>query len=253
MIIELFGPPCVGKTTFAHALAARLRGKAPAVELALSYRPSEVSPDAMAASSGRSQIVDAAQRLTRPILEMLASGSDLSGRSPEAHMAATLLKMLPPKSILWAARMRQYIWRRGHLWRDSQHAAGIVIFDQAFIQVVYSLLVLGGRADEALIAQALDAVPMPDLLIRLEAPLELVRARLVDRRRRQGSIERLLEIDVRKNLETIGVIDVLHDLLRKRGQTVICIDSADPRQLDEAMCRLEHEVMARFAPIGVAA
>ena len=77
MIIELFGPPCVGKTTLAHILGSRLRGKGLDVELALSCRPSEVSPDAMERSSRHRRSLDAARRLTRPVIEMLANGRDL--------------------------------------------------------------------------------------------------------------------------------------------------------------------------------
>ena len=253
MIIEIFGPPCVGKTTLAHALTARLREQGLKVELALSYRPSELSPGAMANSPDRRPLADAARRLTRPVVEMLATGGDLFGKSPEAVTATTLLALLPPRNILWSARLRQYIWRRAHLWNASQQPAGIAIFDQAFIQVVYSLAVLGAPVNERQIAQALDAVPMPDLLVRLEAPFDLVKSRLIERRRRQGTIERLLEVDLQTTLESLGVIDRLHELLHERGQSVICVDSADPHSLDGAVEQLEREVMARFAPAEAAA
>jgi RecA/RadA recombinase len=41
MIVELFGPPGVGKTTVAHMLSARLRKRGNCIGLVLSYRPSE--------------------------------------------------------------------------------------------------------------------------------------------------------------------------------------------------------------------
>jgi thymidylate kinase len=253
MIIELFGPPTVGKTTWANALAARLREKGLEVELALSYRPSEVSSDTRVQSAVRRQVGDVARRLARPVREMLANADDLAGRSPEALIATTLMTLLPPRSPLWSVRMRQYIWRRAHVWHDSQRAERIVIFDQAFIQAIYSLAVTGAPVDQALIAQALDAVPMPDLLIRLQAPPETIEARLVNRLRRQGLIERLLEIDLRTNMATLGIIDLLDELLRERGQAVVCVNSAGPKSSDDVMHQLEREVMARLAPIGAAA
>ena len=42
MVVEIFGPPAVGKTTLSRALAERLRERGFAVDLALSYRPSEM-------------------------------------------------------------------------------------------------------------------------------------------------------------------------------------------------------------------
>ena len=44
MIIELFGPPGSGKTTFARSLAARLRERGHTVDLILSHRPAECLP-----------------------------------------------------------------------------------------------------------------------------------------------------------------------------------------------------------------
>ena len=44
MIVELFGPPGVGKTTFASALTAFLRQRGQAVDSLMSYRPAEQAP-----------------------------------------------------------------------------------------------------------------------------------------------------------------------------------------------------------------
>ncbi len=72
MIIELFGPPGAGKTTFARALTDRLRESGHLAELRLSYRPTERLPvlNRCGAAAGRYQNVDI-HRLSRPLLEML--------------------------------------------------------------------------------------------------------------------------------------------------------------------------------------
>ena len=44
MIVEIFGPQGVGKTTFARALAAELQNQHQNVDLVLSYRPAERLP-----------------------------------------------------------------------------------------------------------------------------------------------------------------------------------------------------------------
>jgi adenylate kinase family enzyme len=62
MIIELFGPPGAGKTTFARALAARLRERGHTVDLILSQRPAERSPHEIRSASNLS-----AQRISSMI------------------------------------------------------------------------------------------------------------------------------------------------------------------------------------------
>ena len=79
MIVELFGPPGVGKTTFACAVADRLRERGRDVKLVLSYRPSE-DPLASRAGASRAEglarlrIPAALQRLVRPMVESSCSG-----------------------------------------------------------------------------------------------------------------------------------------------------------------------------------
>ena len=65
MIIELFGPPGVGKTTLARTLAARLRERGHGVELVLSYRPSEDPLASGAQSLARLRIPAGLRRLIR--------------------------------------------------------------------------------------------------------------------------------------------------------------------------------------------
>jgi len=98
MIIELFGPPGAGKTTFARTLAARLRERGHTVDLILSYRPAELSPHEIRSSSNLSaqQISSMIRRLIRPLAEMLTIASHPFTISQDVGTALTLIKILPP-------------------------------------------------------------------------------------------------------------------------------------------------------------
>jgi hypothetical protein len=167
---------------------------------------------------------------------MLALACHPIANSHDLTKAATLVGLLPPKQTVWSLRMRQYIVRLSHAWRQASQADHIVVFDQGFVQAVFSLVSFHGREpDEALIAQALDHIPKPDLLIRLDAPRETLKARLCDRVRRQSRIERLFELHEDTNLGSLHLIDLVHELLRKRGQSVMRVASLDQGSLDDSV------------------
>ena len=202
MIIELFGPPGAGKTTFARTLAARLRERGHTVDLILSYRPAELSPHEIRSSSNLSaqQISSMIRRLIRPLAEMLTIASHPFTISQDVGTALTLIKILPPSSTLWSLRLAQYVSRLSRAWFQASNTGHIVLFDQAFVQAVGSLVLLCGVVDELLISRALDAIPKADLLVRLDAPTEVLEARLLHRQRLESRIERLLELDLPTSL-----------------------------------------------------
>jgi RecA/RadA recombinase len=249
MIIELFGPPGSGKTTFANALAASLRKSGHVVDLTLSYRPAERPSRSPSFPSGASETWSSpvAQRLCRPLLEMLAISRHPLLLSHSVSAAKRLIRLLPPRNMTTAIRLSQYILRLLHTWSQASTVRHIVVFDQAFVQVVCSLALFAGTADESLMADALKCSPRPDLLIRLDAPTETLASRLKDRRQGQSPLERLLELDLTMDLHSIRIIDRLHDLLVRYGQPVMSASSLDECSLRESVECVEKLLVAMFS------
>jgi thymidylate kinase len=245
MIIELFGAAGAGKTTFAHALSANLQDQGHVVKVFLSYRPAEPSPAVPPCAGGvnRPRAAAVARRLIRPAAEMLALARHPVANSHDLIKAATLVGLLPPKQMVWTLRMSQYIVRLSHAWRQASQADHIVVFDQAFVQAVCSLVSFHDRKpDEALIAEVLEHIPKSDLLIRLDAPRETLKARLYDRVRRQSRIERLFELHQDTNLGSMHLIDLVHEQLRQRGRSVMRVASLDQRSLHDSVREVGRQI-----------
>jgi thymidylate kinase len=244
MIIELFGPPGAGKTTFARALASRLRERGHIAELRLSYRPTECLPALDEAAIRYQNVV--MHRLSRPLGEMLTIARHPFANSRDVKTAVRLVRLLPPTGIFASIKNGQYLSRLSHSWHEKSGAAHIVLFDQGFVQAVCSLALVAGAATDLQVANALDYAPISDLLIRLDAPLELLKARLHDRRQLQGSIEQLFEADLSTSLASISMLDRLHALLRQRGRSVLRASSLDHRSLSASVNKIEREVVRKL-------
>jgi hypothetical protein len=247
MIVELFGPPASGKTTLAKALTAQLRERGHRAELILSYRPAERLPPSHGVPvPPRLRSSAVIWRLSRPIVEAVTTACHALNKD-DLSLAGKLLRVLPARNVVWSIRLRQYIARLSRTWTRASEADHLVLFDQAFIQVVCSLVLLARASDETLIAQALDLVPKSDILVRLGAPRDVLESRLRDRDRRQGTLERLLELDLQTNLDSVPIIDRLHDLLQAREREIVqvySVDSTSVRRLAEA---LEEKLIAARA------
>jgi thymidylate kinase len=231
MIIEFFGPPCAGKTTFAAALTEKLRELGGDAKLVLSYRPSEHRAcSVMAGSAAHLRLPPGLARLIRPIVELIAATH--SAVEPKGScVAAALAPLRLSPTLFHSLKVRQYLLRLSRTWHSSMAARDIVVFDQGFIQAIYSCALLARQPDQELISQALDAVPQADLLVRVHTPLETLEARLAQRRQHQGRIERFL--DASANLGSLHIFEQIEEALRARGRPLAHVNSGDQRSLGE--------------------
>lgn len=244
MIVELFGPPGVGKTTFASSLAAFLCERGHIVDPVMSYRPAERALMSTSPVQKSWNPAASARRLARPTAEMVAALRRLSSHSNEVATTSELMRLLPPSSIMWSIRLRQYLLRLFQSWNIAAASPHVVLFDQAFIQAVCSLALLARVPWGTRIDHALDAIPKADLLIQLDAPQGLLATRLGERRQHQGRIERLLELDLQTNLASIEIIEHLHASLLARGRPITWLRSADRPALHAGVARAGADIVA---------
>ena len=249
MIVELFGPPCVGKTTFACTVAARLRKHHHPVKLILSYRPSE-DPLAFAEGSAQPRTPAVLRRIARPMVEGFAAARTGNNRN-EDYSSAALMQLVSNNSVVQSLRVRQYLLRVHRNWLAAERSPDLTVFDQAFVQAICSSGQLNGNAHTGLLGQALDAVPEADLTVRLDAPRDLLETRLAERRQRQGRIERLLDRHV--NSEALWVYDEVHKLLRLRGRSIILVNSSNHVSLMDGVDRVEAITVSRLSAALAAA
>jgi len=246
MIIELFGPPGSGKTTFAHSLRARLHERGLFTDFILSYRPFERVPNLVPFGMTEKRCPNAAVlRFSRPVVEILAIARHPFVNYQDFRTTMHLVRLMSPAKFFSSIRQSQYLLRLSHSWYERSGVPGIALFDQGFVQAICSLALLAGVADDALIANALDQAPKSDLLIRIDAPPELLESRLKNRRLYQGTIEKLFELDLRTSLSSAAMVDRLHALLVKQGRSVLRASSIDKHTLDESVKIIEQIIIER--------
>jgi hypothetical protein len=246
MIVEIFGPPCSGKTTLAIALTKRLNDKGLPARTWQSSRPREVD------SAGPRLINQMAflQRLLRWILGMVAVIKSPAENAQDVKLARQLLGIIRPRSVFGLVRETQYICRLSRAWRDAAASSSVVVFDQGFAQEIFSLVRASGQGSEALVSAALLSVPVSDLFIRVQVARDVLKDRLEARRYDQNKAERLLESDPDSNFAHMPTFDGLHRLLLQRGLAVISVSSIDDRAAERSLDLIHGEITARFEASG---
>src|SRR5437588_5580522 len=219
MIIELLGPSGAGKTTLADALAIRLRQEGYAVRTVIGRRN---------------------RLFSRLLARSVGAIQSWSAGPVQTGLPATVMGLLPPRGFLWSLRLRGYISYLCGM--TNGECADITLLDQGFVQLICSLVLLSGIADRRRIVEALACVPKSDLVIRVDTPLELIEARLLERRQRLGPIQRRLELNLQTSLKQAKIVEMLSEMLTSEGQRWMNIDCFDERSLAVATEKILAEV-----------
>jgi RecA/RadA recombinase len=242
VIVELFGPPGAGKTTFSKALAARLREAGRVVDLHLSARPGEDAPASTSRGEAHSRPspADPFRRVARPLLQLIAAmvaGAELRDSSTEA-----LVSKLPRGHPISALRMRQYLVRLSAAWCDARNSRHIVIFDQGYVQAISSILLSQAHLLDEDVVTVLAAAPPSDLAIHVSAPASEIEARLKLRGEAIGRFGRMFESELGAAPDHVHAARRLDAGLKRIGRTVLEVDSANAKMLGVEIDRLQLEI-----------
>jgi thymidylate kinase len=245
MIIELFGPPAVGKTTLAHALATELEKNGFDIQLIMSSRPAERGSIQVESTRALSRWKTALAAPLSRTAKLVGAGPVLLAGARSDELTASLMDLLPPRTLLWSVRYRRFLFLLSRSWMRASTSDRIVIFDQGFLTALCSMALLARHVDRSVIVRGLALIPRPNLLVRLDAPREILEARLRVRLGRQGAVERLFELDLQTSLQQIDTTNDVARTLEEQGGHMIHVTSLDRGLLEKAVDRIVREAKSR--------
>lgn len=237
-IVELFGPAACGKTTFSRSLERALEGGGVQVRVVASSRPREEFP-----RKARATIA-----VTAPLSRAFKLFSALGGLAPVGlndALGRQIIETLPPKGWIRQLRVRRYLRNLCRSWDAASTSKDVAIFDQGFMNSLVSLALSSDLVDRNSLARALSIIPAPDLLIRVDTPREVLKARLEKRLRHLGTIERHFERDIETALRQVELSSCLDDLLAERGRHSLHVSWSDRDDLEKTVGAVAGEILSR--------
>jgi thymidylate kinase len=202
LVVEFLGVSGSGKSTLARSLAARFEQEGYRARLLTMQRPT--------LSKRLIGVVDKSGNMLKVAL------------SNRCQFGAVwfLLRLFPQKNLLHAARVMQYLMYLFAIRSNMTGNSQIAIFDQGFIQALYSLMLFGKGDGRSEFLAALNAILEPDILITLDVSVETVDRRLRERRR-LAQVARVVANDHETIRRSLNLIKTIENTLRERQCRVV--------------------------------
>lgn len=223
-VIELVGPPASGKTTLSQSLARALADRGIPLSLRFSLRPDELRQ------------AGGAERKTGAVQRILARGAkalDVVAPMEADPTAETLMRIFPQPGHIGRLRMRRYL--RLLATTGSADDASVILQDQGYLCAIATLARRTGRLRRGTIEAALQAVPLPHLVVLMGTPRQMILERLHQRRASQPRLERLFETAVSEIASSLGVFDQIGGWLEDRNHPLITVSSHDRASLSHGV------------------
>lgn len=251
MIVECFGPPGAGKTTLALGLTERLRANGLNAVSRLSARPGEERHGGNGCNRSPSVFAAAARRLLVPAAELAAAVIQSPADRAIRNATGALTSAWAEGEVFRGLRVKQYLIRLANVWAAAANSGNIWVFDQAYVQAIANIMQVRPRFSDADAAAMLDAIPKSDLIIRVETPIDDIRARLTRRQRRIGRIGDLFEEYSGAAVEQAATAKRLDALLGRSGRSRLTVASRDGKTLGAGVVLAEGRIRMMLGQRGM--
>ncbi|MER9682611.1 AAA family ATPase [Mesorhizobium sp. M0184] len=249
MIIELFGPPGAGKTTLLRALCRELAKRDIRVKTVNGYRRIDFVSFGSEVDSVEDEGPETRHGIQRLVHKLATASPVLFSTPPSEGAAARLLASIPPKSRIWALRLKIDVVLLFEAWNTAQASEGYFIFEEGIVQALCALVLLARNPSIDMVRDCMTFLPRPDLLIQVDAPGETLRHRLIERYARQPYLERLLEVGVVRGLKQADIAREIGQCLQDKWP-LMRVDGLDPRNFEQVVARIVGHGLPATACVG---